>query len=58
MGCLQKRPLLDSHLSTQDTSVVMSTFEDNCLVSEKRHGSSRAQDIRSILDDDICVSPC
>lgn len=35
----------------------MSTFEDNCLGSEKRHSSSREQKVRSILDDEICVSP-
>lgn len=35
----------------------MSTFEDNCLGSEKRHSSSREQDVWSILGDEICVPP-
>lgn len=51
--CLQKGPVLDSHLSTWDTFLAMSTFEANCPGSEKRHSSSREQ---AVLDDENNLS--
>lgn len=54
--CLQKGPVLDSHLSTWDTFLAMSTFEANCPGSEKRHSSSREQAVPSVLVDENCMS--
>lgn len=62
---------MDSQLQ-QNTSLVMLTFEDNCLGSEEKHepclfsyghfrvlhdSCSREQEVRSGLDDEICLSP-